>query len=64
MFSPRKEIVLSSANKYYFPSVIDIARSFANVENNLSPNIEPWGTPNLTCFLRFEQTARGKTWSQ
>ena len=63
MFSARKYIVVSSAIKYYFPSVIDSVRSFAKAENNLGPNIEPWGTPNLTfwvltCFLRFEQTAR------
>ena len=64
MFSPREQIVVSSANKYDSPLVIDSARSFTNIENNLGPNIQLWGTPNLTVlnsdlFLKFEQIADG-----
>ena len=31
--------------------VIDSARSFKNIENNLGPNTEPLANPNLTVLV-------------
>lgn len=41
-------VVVSSANKYGSPLIIDSARSRTKIENNMGPSIDPWGTPNLT----------------
>ena len=48
MFLPIVKIVVSSANINKSPLVIASERSLTKIENNLGPNIEPWGTPNVT----------------